>query len=177
VFGSFATQSVGLAVIALIAGPLLAIIATRLLVQRTLAPADQQAANILAGNPVPVALGVGWFALAAALSAVLAMLFAVRGTASRDVLEMRRESARVTRRPLWQRAYLDVFAIVIALTGFVASLYVTNLSALDAQTVLLISVPLALVAPIFLVIAGILLFLRFFPVLLRVIARMASRRS
>ncbi len=177
VFGSFITQSAGLALIALIAGPLLAILAVRFLAQTTLAPADQQAVNIISGNPVPIVLSVGWFALAAALSAVVAMFFAIRGSASRDVLEMRRESARATRKPLWQRIYLDMIATVIALTGFALSLYVTNSGTLDAQTSLTIAAPLALVAPIFLVIAGILLFLRIFPLLLRFIAWIATRRA
>jgi hypothetical protein len=176
VFGAFAAQSLALALLALLAGPLLAILAARLLIQHTLIPADQQALNVLAGNPLPVALSVGWFALAAALGAILAMLLAVRGAVSRDVLGMRRESARATQRPLWQRIYLDMIAAVIALTSFGLSLYVTHAGALDAQTTLLISTPLALVAPIFLVIAGILLFLRGFPLVLRLSARLASRR-
>ncbi len=176
IFGSFVTQSIGLAAIALVAGPLLAILAVRFLVQFTLAPADQQALNVISNDPLRAALGVGWFALAAALSAVIAMVFSIRGAASRNVLEMRRESSRVTRRPLWQRMYLDIVAIIIALTGYILSLYVTSSGVVDVQTDLLISAPLALVAPIFLVIAGILLFLRFFPVLLRLIARLTSRR-
>jgi hypothetical protein len=177
IFGSFVTQSFGLALLALIAGPLLAIVATRLLVQAELSTSDQQALNVIAGNLVPVALTVGWYALSAALCAVAAMVLAVRGSASRDVLEMRRESARATRQPFWQRIYLDVVAVIIALTGFAFWLYVSNSGALDAQTSLVISTPLALVAPIFLVIAGILLFLRFFPVLLRLLASFASRRT
>jgi hypothetical protein len=176
IFGSFVTQSFGLALLALVVGPLLAIVATRLLVQGTLSASDQQAVNVIAGNLLPVALTVGWYALVAALFAVAAMVLAVRGSASRDVLEMRRESARTTRQPFWQRIYLDVVAVIIALTGFAFWLYVSNSGALDAQTSLVISTPLALVAPIFLVIAGILLFLRFFPALLRLLASFASRR-
>ncbi len=176
IFGSFVTQGFGLALVALIVGPLLAILVARLLAQATLSASDQQSLSVIAGNPAPVALTVGWYALATALCAVAAMAFSVRGSASRDVLEMRRESARATRQPLWQRIYLDVIAVVIALTGFAFSLYVTNSGALDAQTALVISTPLALVAPIFLVIAGILLFLRLFPLLLRLIASLASRR-
>ncbi|HLV98220.1 MAG TPA: FtsX-like permease family protein [Ktedonobacterales bacterium] len=176
IFGSFVTQSFGLALLAFIVGPLLAILAARLLVQATLSPSDQEALNVIGGNLAPVALTVGWYALVAALCAVVAMVLAVRGSASRDVLEMRRESARTTRLPFWQRIYLDVVAVIIALTGFAFWLYVSNSGALDAQTSLVISTPLALVAPIFLVIAGILLFLRFFPVLLRLLSSFASRR-
>lgn len=176
VFGSFANQSIGLGLIALAAGPLLAILTTRLIAQVTLPPADQGALNIIAGNPLQVWLGVGWYALAASLGAVIAMIVAIRSSASRDVLEMRRETARATRRPLWQRVYLDMVAAVIALTGFGLSLYVTHAGVLDTRVDLLISAPLALVAPIFLIIAGVLFFLRFFPALMRQGARFAARR-
>lgn len=176
VFGSFANQSIGLGLVALVAGPLLAILTTRLIAQSTLPQADQGALNILAGNPFQVALGVGWYALAASLGAVLAMVVSIRSSASRDVLEMRRETARATRRPLWQRVYLDMVAAVVALTGFGISLYITHAGVLDSRVDLLISAPLALIAPIFLVIAGVLFFLRFFPALVRQGARFAARR-
>jgi putative ABC transport system permease protein len=176
VFGSFVNQSVGLGLIALIAGPPLAILATRWLTQATLPPADQSALNILDGNPLQALGNVGWFALAAALGAVLAMIVAIRSSASRDVLEMRRQAARVTRPPLWQRIYLDIVAAIIALTGFAISLYVAHAGVGDSRTNILISTPLALIAPIFLVIAGVLFFLRLFPLLLRPAARLAARR-
>ena len=176
VFGSFVNQSVGLGLIALVAGPLLAIVVTRLIAQVVLPATDQGALNIIAGNPFQVALGVGWYALAAALGAIIAMIVAIRGSASRDVLEARRETARALRRPLWQRLYLDMVAAIIALTGFGISLYVTHAGVLDSRVDLLISAPLALVAPIFLVIAGLFFFLRFFPSLVRLGARMAARR-
>lgn len=177
VFGAFVVQGFGLGLIALIAGPLLAIPTVRLLAQQTLAPPEQQALNIIAGNPVPIALGVGWFALAAAVSAILALLLAVRSAARRDVLEMRREIARAAHRTLWQQIHLDLIAAIIALTGFLLSLYVAHAGVADVQTNLLISAPLALVAPILLVITGILFFLRLFPPLLSQAAQLASRRS
>jgi ABC-type lipoprotein release transport system permease subunit len=176
VFGSFVNQSVGLGLIVLVAGPLLAILTARWLAQAMLRPADQGALNILDGNPLQVAFGVGWYALAAALGAVLAMIVSIRSSASRDVLEMRREAARVTRRPLWQRVYLDIVAAIIAFTGYVISLYVTGAGVLDTRVNVLIAAPLALVAPIFLVIAGVLCFLRLFPLLVGQAARFAARR-
>ena len=177
VFGAFVVQALGLGLIALIAGPLLAIPTVRLLAGQTLAPPDQQALNTLAGNPMPVALSVGWFALAAAVCAILTLLLAVRGAARRDVLEMRRVSARAVHRALWQQIHLDLIAAIIALTGFLLSLYVAHAGVADVQTNLLISAPLALVAPICLVITGILFFLRLFPPLLSQAAQLASRRS
>ncbi len=176
VFGAFVTQSVWLALAALLVGPLLALLMTNLLVRATFSAADQQALNSLTEHPLPTVLAVGAYALVAALCAVGAMALAIWRSASRDVLEMRRQAARATRQPLWQRLYLDVAAVIIALTGFSLSLYVSNSGALDARTVVVIATPLALVAPIFLVIAGLLLFLRAYPLLLRRIARITSRR-
>jgi putative ABC transport system permease protein len=176
IFGSFITQSVGIGIIALIAGPLLAIPLMRLLGQRLLASADQNALNVLDGNPVLIAWSVRWFALAAAACAVFTMIMAARTSASQDVLVLRREAARSTHRSLWRRLNLDIIFIILALTGFGLSQYVTNSGALDVRSNLLISTPLALVAPILLVIAGILLFLRLFPLLLRLSAWLASRR-
>jgi putative ABC transport system permease protein len=176
IFGSFVTQSISVGLLALVIGPFLAIPTVRILGQRLLMPVDQNALNVLDGNPLQVALSLRWFALAAAACAVITMIISVRGSASQDVLTLRREAARSTRRPLWRRLNLDIIFIIIALTGFVLSLYVTNSGALDAQTTLLISTPLALVAPILLVLAGILLFLRTFPLLLRLIAWLATRR-
>jgi hypothetical protein len=175
IIGSFAAQGVGLALLALLAGPWLALLTARLLVKITLSSADQQAQNVLAQQPLPSALPVGAYALVAALCAMGAMLFAIWRATSRNVLEVRREAARATRQPLWQRLYLDVAAVIIALTGFLISLYVSNAES-DTQTAVVIANPLALVAPIFLVIAGLLLFLRFFPRLLQSIARITSRR-
>ncbi len=176
IFGSFAAQGVGLAGLSLLVGPWLALLASSLLVKSTLSPADQQAQNVIAQNPLSAALPVGAYALVAALCAVGAMLLAIWRSTSRDVLELRREAARATRQPFWQRLYLDVAAVIIALSGFIFSLYVSNAGVSDAQTDVLISNPLALAAPIFLVIAALLLFLRFFPLLLRRIARITSRR-
>jgi hypothetical protein len=175
IFGVFAAQGVGLALLALLVGPWLALLTASLLVKATLSPTDQQALNVLAQHPLPSALPVWAYALVAALCAVGAMLLSIWRSTSRNVLEMRREATCAPRQPFWQRLYLDVIAVIIALSGFIISLYVSNAES-DAQTVVVISNPLALVAPIFLVIAGLLLFLRFFPRLLRSIARITSRR-
>lgn len=176
IFGTFATQSVGLALAALLVGPLLALLATNLLVRATLSAADQPALNSLTEHPLPTVLAVGAYALVSALCAVGAMVLAIWRATNHDVLGMRREAARATRQPFWQRLYLDVAAVIIALTGFSLSLYVSNSGALDARTVVVIAIPLALVAPVFLVIAGLLLFLRAYPLLLRRIARITSQR-
>ncbi len=47
IFGSFMTQSIGLGIIALVAGPLLALFAVPLIAQRTLSPQELSALNVL----------------------------------------------------------------------------------------------------------------------------------
>ncbi len=175
IFGVFAAQGVGLALLAVLVGPWLALLTASLLVRATLSPVDQQAQNVLAQHPLPSALPVVAYALVAALCVVGVMLLTIWRSTSRNVLEMRREATRSTRQPFWQRLYLDVIAVIIALCGFVFSLYVSNAES-GTQTLVVIANPLALVAPNFLVIAGLLLFLRFFPRLLQSIAQITSRR-
>ncbi len=176
IFGLFITQSLGLGFLALAAGPFLAIPTARILGKHILAQSDQNALNVLDGNPFQIAFSLRWFALAVVACAVFTMMLAVRGSASRDVLALLREAARSTHRPFWRRLNLDILFIAIALTSFTLSLYVTNSGAGDARSYLLISTPLALVAPMFLVVAGILLFLRLFPLLLRLGAWLAAQR-
>lgn len=176
IFGAMVIQSVVLGLIALVAGPLLAIVMTRLLTQNLLPATDQGALNLLAGNPVSVALGLSQYATGAALITVIAMSLAVLGAANRDILAIRREAARTTQRPLWQRLNLDVVAAIIALVGFIFSIYATNANVLDARLRLLLLSPLSLLGTIFLLLAGLLLLVRFFPLLLQGGAWLAARR-
>jgi putative ABC transport system permease protein len=67
IFGTFLVQCLALALLALIVGPLLALPFTRFLAWVTLPSSGHQALSVISGNPLPVVLGVGWFAVAAAL--------------------------------------------------------------------------------------------------------------
>lgn len=176
VSGALALQSILLGLVALAAGPLLAIPITRLLAQQLLPTADQGALNVLSGSPATVALGVSLYALLAVLLAVVAMTLAMLGAANRDILAMRRETARSTHRPLWQRLNLDIVAAVIAVVGFIFSLYATNTNALDAHLRLLLLSPLTLLGTVLLLLAGLLLLVRLFPALLRGGSWLAARR-
>ncbi len=67
-------------------------------------------------------------------------------------------------------------AAIIAFTGYVVSVYMTNIGGLlDAQTQAIVSAPLTLIAPLFLLIAAVLLFLHLFPLLLRLASHFALR--
>ena len=167
VFNSLMTQGGGLGIISLIAGPLLAIFLVRLLAQQLLAPTDQSALNLINGNLLQLALRLRWYALAAVGAAVLAMAVTVVGAMRLDVLALRREAARSTRHPLWQRMNLDIVAAVIALLGYGFSVYITNSNVLDPHLRLLLLSPLTLLEAVFLLLAALLVFLRFFPQILQ----------
>jgi len=175
IFGSFVTQSVGLGIIAFIIGPFLALITVLLLIHNTLGANGQSALNVITGSPLSIVLFLAAYAAIAVVVAILAMSFSTFRAVSFDVLAIRRESARSMTRPFWQRLNLDILAIIVALTGYGISLYLNNLQGLDAQTRVLVQAPLSLIAPTFLVLAGVLLLLRLFPSLLRLGALIATR--
>jgi FtsX-like permease family protein len=172
VLRSLTAQSIGVGVLALIAGPLLAVTLVRLIAARVLPPASQAAVGIVSGNPIPVALDQKWFALAAAVVAVFAMIVSTRRAANLNVLALRRESARVTRKPFWVRLNLDLVFGGIAILGYVAYTYAVN--NVDSRVRPFLA-PLSLFAMLFLLVAIALIFLRFFPLLLRLGARLAAR--
>ena len=103
IFWSLVTQALLLGLFALLLGPLLAIGVVYLLAQHILTVADQGALNIVAGNPLPIMLSVGLYALVTVCALVVTMILAIGSTAHRDVLALRRETARSTHRPFWQR--------------------------------------------------------------------------
>ncbi|HYT35069.1 MAG TPA: ABC transporter permease [Ktedonobacteraceae bacterium] len=167
IFGSLVTQSIGLGLIALFVGPPLAILMVRLIAQSVLPPANQSALSIISGNPVQVVQGVLWYVLITVLVAIFAMVVAVNRTTRQDILSARREAARSQRVPLWQRLNLDIVAAIIMIVGYGFSYYLINAGILDPHLTLLLLSPLTLVGAVFLLIAGLLLFLRCFPYMLQ----------
>jgi len=175
IFGALVVQSMELGLLALIIGPLLAVPVVYFFAQHTLSPTEQGALNLITANPWQVVVGLFGFALLATAVAVATMVIAVMRTLHLDVLMMRREAARSTHRPLWQRLNLDVIAAVIALVGFSLATYVTNARILDVRSALLLFAPLTLLGAVFFFIGGMLLLLRFFPLLLQWCTRLATR--
>ncbi len=163
IIGTLITQSIALALAVLLVGPLLALVLVRVIMQHILLQQDQNALNTLSWGTL---FDMRWYALGAAFVAVVTMVVAMYRAANMDVLALRRESSRTTITPLWQRLHLDVVAAIIALTGYGLSQYVVNSQALDPATNVRLSTPLALIAPVFLCIAAMLLLLRFFPLIL-----------
>ncbi len=172
IFGALVTQSIGLGVIALVAGPLVAIALVSFIAGHLLPSTDQNALNILTGNPLAVAWNVRWYAFIAVICAVAAMIIAISRAASLDILTARREAARATRRPVWQRLNLDIVVAIIGLTCYGAYVYVSN--NVDPAVVSGLTT-LSLIAPIFLLVASAQIFVRIFPALIHLGALGAAR--
>ena len=175
IFSTFVVQSVWLGLLALILGPIVAVIAVSFFAQYTLSPADQGALNVLNLEPLQVAGSLLETALIAVVVAMLAMIFSIYRATRMDILSLRRESARSMRRSVWQRVGLDMIAAIIALVGYGLSLYVTNPNVLSTRIRVLILAPITIIGAVFFVLGATLLFLRFFPWLLRLFAWLAMR--
>ncbi len=174
VFGALALQCGVLGLAALVLGPPLALPAAYLLGRQILGRNDYGALATLLHDPLSAVQSVSGYALAMAAAAVLTMFGAVSVAARSDMLSARRESARSTRRPLWQRLYLDALIAFIALLGYGTSLYLSQSSLFDEQASIILA-PLSLIAPVLLLVASALLFLRGFSLLLRGAERLAAR--
>jgi putative ABC transport system permease protein len=172
IVGALAVPGVVLAVVALILGPLVAIVGARWLAQATLPATDQGAMNVIGGSPLAVALGIWPYIFGAVVVALAAMLLATQRAAQADILALRRESARTARPPAWQRLNLDLLAALIGVTGFVAYTLVAPRLSAATQSAL---APLALIAPLGALIATVLLALRVFPTLVQLAARLVAR--
>jgi hypothetical protein len=176
ILAALTLQGVLLAVIALIAGLLLTPVVVSLLTWQMFAGHDQDSLNILAGGPLQIMQLVGSYALLAAGVALITVVIAVWIAARRDIVSLRRETARSTRRPLWQRLRLDIVAALIALVGYGASRYLLNSNALDNQLYLVLISPLALLQTTFLLLAVLLIIFRFYPNILHLGTKLVERR-
>ena len=177
VFGALLLQSLLLGIIAIVIGVPLALVTVILLVQRVLPITEQNALNVVTQDFVQAGQRVLPYAVAIALVSIMTMSTTLFFAARADILSIRRESARSSKRPFWQRYNLDVIAGLIALLGYGLSLYLTSVGNVlqgDAKT--LVTAPLSILAPFFLILACILLLLRLFPLILRLGAFFAARR-
>lgn len=167
-------QSTAVGLVALISGPFLAIIAARLLVQHTLSPSDQGTLNLILQNPAQVVWGIRWLAFATMGVSILTMLLSIGRAVHVDTLVARREAARSTHRPFWLRLRLDIVALLISLIAFGLSIYIATPGIIDARIRVLLLAPATLIGTALLLLGLTFLFLRHFPGLLRLIARLAA---
>ncbi|HEY5004596.1 MAG TPA: FtsX-like permease family protein, partial [Ktedonobacteraceae bacterium] len=176
VFGTLLIQSLLLGILAIVIGLPLTVLIVLALARALLPTVQQDALLLITSNPLQATLNLGIYAALIVLIVVLTMSVSHFLIARLDVLAMRREQARSQKRPLWQRMNLDVIAGVVALMGYGISLYLTGLgSVLQGDAKALITTPLSIIAPFFLVIGCMLLFLRVFPLLLRLASHIAAR--
>ena len=173
IFVSLLLQGIALSIVALLLSPFIAVLVVVGLTHTLLATVDQEAVSI--STPLLAVQVGGLFALSTAVVSVLAMCFALSRTARMNVLALRQEQTRSSRLPLWLRLRLDIIAAVIALLGYLFSLYITSPGVLHDSVRVLILAPLTLVGTVFLVLACALLFLRYFPVVLRLLVKLVER--
>jgi putative ABC transport system permease protein len=177
IFGAFAAQMIAPGLLVLIAGPLLAIPLTILLAQRLFSSIDSGAVALVTAQPLVSLWNIRWYALFAVGLSLLCTLFTLYQTTRLNVLALRREASRPTRAPFWQRFYLDALLALLAALAYGYALYSLNTGTLDPATGAQILSPLILGASALFLLAGLLLFLRFFPRLIQLIGRLAARRS
>ncbi len=178
VFGSLLTQGLALCLCAGLAGSVLAIWLVSLIAPHFLTTTTSDALNALVLDPWLALRGLGISALAALATTFLTLLFSFFLAVRATILTQRREEARSVRRPLWQRLRLDLVIALLALVSYAFTPYLESADQLlNAQGQILVSFPLGVLAPLLLVLAGILFFLRLFPLLLRLLARLTWRRQ
>ena len=176
IFNAFTVQSVVVGVLALLIGLPLAYFTASLIARQVIAPTDPLVSSTLTSQPFQTIFSVSGYALAIALTTILAMSLLLRRAVRKDVLVLRRETARPLHRVFLQHLGLDGVAIIIAFTGYGISLYLNSLGKqLDIHTRVVFATPLAIVASLFLLTGLMMLFLRFFPVFLRLGAWFAIR--
>jgi ABC-type antimicrobial peptide transport system permease subunit len=178
VFGAFVTQGTLLGLLTLILGPFVAILLVELLVHLLMASTPASSLNVLLNNPWLTALNVGWYALATVACTVLTLVIAIRRATQMDVLTFRRESARSTRTPFWRRLHLDIVGVVLLGLGYLGYLYLSQparAGLLGNGLPALLGV-MALCAPFLAALVCVSLFLRLFPLCLRLCSFLAARR-
>ncbi|HLI72163.1 MAG TPA: FtsX-like permease family protein [Ktedonobacteraceae bacterium] len=177
VFGSLLVQGLALCLLAGPVGPALALGLVLLVAPHLLTATTSDALNtlVLARQETLRALGIS--ALVALAVTFLTLIFSLCLAVHTSILTQRREEARGTRQPLWQHLRLDLVLAVLALASYALTPYLENTEQfLGAQGQVLISIPLEVLAPLLLVLAGVLFFLRLFPQLLRLLARLVKRQ-
>lgn len=176
VFGALMAQSVALSIVTVALGIPLAILVVLFVSQRILPTSTQDALGVISAYPLASALSAIGYAIAVVLAMLVTMSFSLGRAARMDVLSVRRSASRLTRTPLWQRLRLDIVFGVIALAGFIISLYLSSVGTpLSSTAQALVVVPLSLIAPFFFVLGCLLLSLRLLPFLLQLGARLAVR--
>lgn len=180
VFGVFVTQGVFVSIVALLVGPLLAILLVYGIAQLLLSPTNQQALNVLTAHPIQAALDVKWFALVAIFLALFVMITAIHQSSKLDIVALRQESARTKRIPFWRRFHLDLLVVLLIIAGYAIYSYLWQsplaTQGFDDPFIFNAFKIGGFIAPPFVVAAVLLLFLRCFPLLLSLATWLAGKQ-
>ena len=114
------------------------------------------------------------FAAAAVVLSIAATLGPAFGAARQSIVTHKQDVSRVTRRPLYQRFFMDFVVLGVAIYGYVSLRNRDSLLSLGPEGQLF-SDPLLLVAPAVFIFAMALVFLRFFPPIVTALALIGSR--
>ncbi len=173
VLTTFTIQGVFLSLLAMLAGPFLAVALSLALVNWFIPAQARSGANsnyltALAGPQAVIAP-----AILGGLLGIGAICFAAWQSARRDIVAFRREQGRGSGVALWRRYYLDVALAVICVAGY---LELSSFGAVSTREQLGVGAsPLLLAAPALLLFAGALIVLRVFPLGAALGARLAAR--
>lgn len=174
--GAFGVQGALLAILALIASPVLAVFLSLQLAQRLLPAATIRETGVSldgllrASHPSDIIAP----AIAGALLGVAAVVFGALRASRLDVLAFRREAGRAAHQPFWRRYYLDLALVAVCAIGYL------ELGQFGTTTVRVnlgqqANSPLLLLTPALMLIAGALLVLRVAPLGTHLGARLAAR--
>jgi len=177
IFWAFTTQGVILALAAACIGPVLAWLLVRFMTAHLLASVDQAALNPLTDNLTRAMSDVRWYVFVAVLAILITLLIAVGRATKIDIVQLRRETARTTRKPFWRRFHLDILLALLICLGYALYLYVLNSPLGQHRTVFDLAQVLSLILVPFILSAVLLLFLRVLPWLLRMATRIMARRG
>lgn len=179
IFGTFAVQGVVLGIVALLIGPLLAILLVLALAPSLLSADNQSAINVITAHPLQTALDVKEYAIIAVVVALVILIMTLNRATKMDIVSFRRESARPQRIPFWRRFYLDLFVALLLLVGYIAYAYFSSFLILSASRINPITylwlTSVGFLATPFIVVGVLLLFLRLFPHLLRLVMYLVAK--
>ncbi|MCL4541539.1 MAG: ABC transporter permease [Chloroflexi bacterium] len=170
VLGIYVTEGGIFGVIALILGPLLGALVAQFIgfTYTFLVFVDR---GLL---PVQISGSTYHYALIAVGLSFLALILPAAGAARYTIISYKAEVARTTRKPLWQRFFLDFVALAVAIYGYNllkqnGSLIVINQNGNAVQN------PILLLVPAFFMFALALVGMRIFPIVTELLAKVSSR--
>ena len=124
--------------------------------------------------PITLSLQHYLFAAGAVALSIAATLGPAIWAAQQSIVTYKQDVSRATRKPMYQRYFLDVALLALAIYGFMSLRGRETLLSLGPEGELF-SDPLLLVAPVIFIFAVALVFLRFFPYIVAAISTVGNR--